>query len=167
MTASIPNATASSISHEADVSAAEIPPAADQGLVRVVVFNDHPVFRSSLSWKVGEQSGVELVADAASLSETLQVARDGAEGPVDVVVADLRIGDGNAEGIDSVKTLVSRLDGIPVIVYSDQYSRSFATRIFEAGAAAMLQKSSSAEQLVAAIHDAAGTQRNDGEENAA
>ncbi len=129
-----------------------------------MVFNDHPVFRSSLSWKIGESSGIELIADAASLSETLQLATCQ---EVDAVVADLRIGDGNAEGVESVRTLAKRLDGVPVIVYTDQYSRSFATRMNDAGAVAMVRKSADTESLVAAVHGAVSTNGNGAADSAA
>lgn len=129
---------------EADRASEEVP-------VRIVVFNDHPVFKSALSWKIADVSGIELIADTVSLSETLQTAGEAPAGAIDVLVADLRIGDGNSEGVECVKTLATRLDGIPVIVYSDYFSRSFATRMEKAGAAAIVQKSASIDDLAAAI----------------
>lgn len=136
----------------------------EQTPVRIIVFNDHPVFKSALSWKITEDTGIEFVADAVSLSETLHMAtgvmhsdvsEHSPERPTHAVIADLRIGDGNSEGIESVRTLASRLDEIPVVVYSDFFSRSYATRMAEAGAAALVQKSASVKDLVAAIHAAA------------
>lgn len=125
--------------------------------VRIIVFNDHPVFKSALPWKIGEESGIEFIADTVSLSETLQVADEQRTvGAIDAVVADLRIGDGNSEGIESVRTLSTRLASIPIIVYSDYYSRSYSTRMIDAGAAAVVQKSASIEELVDTIHRAVG-----------
>lgn len=124
-------------------------------LIRALIFNDHPVFRSALSWKIGNDTGVEVVADSPSLYETLALVNAAPGAPnIDIVVADLRIGDGNSEGIESIKTLAARLRQVPVIACSDLFSRSYIGRLQEAGAAAVLQKSGSIERLVEAIHAA-------------
>ncbi len=128
----------------------------DGGPLQVIVFNDHPVFRSALSWKMGKELGVQVVADAASLHETLALAKsrdhEGGTGDrIDAVIADLRIGDGNSEGVESVKVLSARLDNLPVIVSSDMCSRSYTVRMAEAGAAAVLPKSASMKSLAEAV----------------
>ncbi len=138
-----------------EVVAAAANPATESVPVRIIVFNDHPVFKSALSWKITEESGVEFVADTVSLSETLQTVAEQPGGVIHAVVADLRIGDGNSEGVESVRTLVSRLKGVPVVVCSDYFSRSYAKRMVEAGAAAMVQKSSGIEKLTTAILEVA------------
>ena len=106
--------------------------AQEHGPDRVIVFNDHPVFRSSLAWKMESGSGVRVIADAPSLYETLALAADLSP---DAVLADMRIGDGNSEGIESVAILRGKLGGIPIIVNSDFCSRSHLARMTEAGAA--------------------------------
>lgn len=122
----------------------------------VIVFSDHPVFRSSLAWKIDGGSGVRVIADAASLHETLTLA---AEFTPDAIVADMRVGDGNSEGVESVATLARKHDGIPVIVNSDFYSRAYLARMMDAGATAVMPKSASTQELVMAIRDAVAGSR--------
>ncbi len=129
--------------------------------VRVIVFNDHPVFRSALIWKIGEGSGVQVITDAASLVDTLSIADEESQYGLHAVVADLRIGDGNAEGMASVAELVNGLPNIPVVVSSDLYSRSFAERLTAAGAAAVVQKSAGVETVVSAILEAVADTRSE------
>ena len=125
-----------------------------------IVFNDHPVFRSNLAWKMEVNSGVRVIADVAALFDTLALAADLAP---DAILADMRIGDGNSEGIESVTTLARKLGGIPVIVNSDFCSRANVARMIEAGAAAVVSKSAGAETLVKAILDAVARSRSTAE----
>lgn len=114
--------------------------------VRALVFNDHPVFRSGLSWKLNGADGIEALGDSGSLHDVIESAR--IERP-DAVIADLRIGDGDSEGVEAVETLVSSLPGIAVIAYSDFYGSSYRSRMESAGAT-FVMKSSGLSKLVSA-----------------
>ncbi len=161
MPAGSPITRTASSSIEAVAGTTEADPAPESRSVRVVVFNDHPVFRSALSWKLGDDTGIRVIADSPSLHETLSLVGGLSHDAVHAVIADLRIGDGNSEGIESVRTLVSTLGSIPIIVCSDMYSSSFAARMREAGAAATVQKSASIDDCVAAIHSAVSNARSE------
>lgn len=124
--------------------------------VNIIVFNDHPVFRSSLAWKMASGSGVRVVADAPGLYDTIALV---AELAPDAVLADLRIGDGNSEGIESVTTLARSLGPVPIIVNSDFCSRAHIEKLMKAGATAVVPKSVDAESLVSAIRDAVANSR--------
>ena len=124
--------------------------------IKIIVFNDHPVFRSSLAWKMASGSGVRVVADAPGLYDTITLAADLAP---NAVLADLRIGDGNSEGIESVSTLARSLGPIPIIVNSDFCSRANIEKLIKAGATAVVPKSAGAESLVTAIRDAVANSR--------
>jgi DNA-binding NarL/FixJ family response regulator len=122
----------------------------------VVVFNDHPVFRAGFSWKLSEECGVEILANAESLAaavEQVSVCEP------DAVIADLRICDGSREGIEAVETLARKFSGQPVIVYSDFYSSSYVQRMEEAGAAAFVLKSAGPHRLAKAIRQAVAERR--------
>lgn len=123
--------------------------------IHVVTYSDHPVFRSSLSWKICPDSGIAVVADAPSLYDTLALIDEAKDsgGQIDAVIADLRIGDGNSEGIESVRTLASSLDTIPVVVCSDLGTSSYSSKMIKAGAAAVVQKSAGVDQLVNALRE--------------
>ena len=101
-------------------------------------------------------SGVRVVADAPGLYDTITLAADLAP---NAVLADLRIGDGNSEGIESVSTLARSLGPIPIIVNSDFCSRANIEKLIKAGATAVVPKSAGAESLVTAIRDAVANSR--------
>ncbi len=126
-------------------------PSLQSAPTRVVIFNDHPVFRSTLWWKLAPSEGIEVVADAVSLGEVLTGAR---ENDADAIVADLRIGDGNSEGISSTETIVKRSEGVPVIVCTDFHFRAYIKKLVGAGATAVLPKSATAAELAFTIADA-------------
>ena len=94
-----------------------------------------------------------VIADAPSVHETIAIARDLKP---DAVIADLRIGDGNSEGVSVVATLISQLENTPVIVNSDHSSRSYNEKLTTAGATAVIAKSAAcADELMDALdHDA-------------
>lgn len=126
-------------------------PSASPDPVTVLVFNDHPVFRTSLPWKMESDSNLQVVADVPSLFETVKLVN---ELEPSVIVAELRIGDGNSEGVESIATLAASAGSLPIVVTSDHGSRSYVARLMAAGATAVIQKSSGASALVEAIHQA-------------
>jgi DNA-binding NarL/FixJ family response regulator len=85
------------------------------------------------------------------------------------VIADMRVGDGNSEGVESISTLSAKLQHTPVIVISDHCSRSFISRLLNAGAKAVVPKSAGIDGLVDAIKQAvaAGTRPTDRSRTAA
>ena len=119
--------------------------------VSVVIFNDRPVFRSSLPWKMDADSNLQVIADVPSRYETVKIVE---ELSPSVIVADLRIGDGNSEGIESITELASSANALPIVVTSEFCSRSYVTRLMAAGATTVVQKSAGTQALVTAIHRA-------------
>lgn len=119
--------------------------------ISVFIFSDHPVFRSGLIWKLDESQDIEIVGESGTLFEATTLAKSALP---DVVIADMRIGDGNAEGIESVVEIARCLSDVPVIVFSEFYSASYRERMTRAGASSFVMKSSDMSQLVSAIHDA-------------
>jgi DNA-binding NarL/FixJ family response regulator len=119
--------------------------------ISVFLFHDHPVFRSGLTWKLGDDAGIEVIGDSGAIHEAIEKARSLEP---DVVVADLRIGDGDSEGVEAVEALVASLPNVPVIVYSDFYSSAYRARMEAAGASAFIMKSPAAARLVKAVREA-------------
>ena len=134
------------------------PQSPQRDVATVVVFNDHPVFRAGFIWKMDGQSGIEVLADAASLSETFVMTVEC--GP-DAVIADLRISDGGSEGIEAIEALARKFPGTPVVVYSDFYSSSYVRKMEQAGAAAFVLKSAGPQKLVTAVQTAVAERRAD------
>ena len=125
-----------------------VDPYPSPGPITVVVFNDHPVFRTSLPWKMDAGSNLQVIADVPSRHEAVKLIN---ELSPSVVVAELRIGDGNSEGIESISELAAHAKTLPIIVTSEHGSKSFLAQLVGAGATAVVQKSSGTRALVDAI----------------
>lgn len=114
--------------------------------IRVVIADDHPMYRYGLGAVLGNQPGIELVGEAADGLELLRIAREA--GP-DVVVTDLampRLG-----GPEAAQRLLADAPGLAILIltmHSDDESLFAAMR---AGARGYLLKGSDRAELIAAI----------------
>lgn len=118
--------------------------------VRAVVVEDHPVTRFGIVTLL-EQHGVSVVGEAATGEAGLEVV---AEARPDVVVTDLRLG----EGIDgvAVTTAVAQLPAPPAVLVLTTYDTDRdIVRAVEAGAAGYLLKDAPPADIVTAVRDAA------------
>ncbi|MGM1017449.1 MAG: response regulator [Actinomycetota bacterium] len=122
--------------------------------VRVLLVDDHPVVRAGVRSLFAPDSGVDVVAEAATGEEAVVLARHLRP---DVVLCDLRLGN----GMDGVQTTeaIRALEPAPVVVILTTFDRDVEILgAVEAGAAGYLLKDSSSEQIVAAIRNAAAGQ---------
>ncbi|MEW1697684.1 response regulator transcription factor [Streptomyces sp. NPDC091278] len=81
--------------------------------IRVVLVDDHPVFRMGLSILLETLPGVTVVAEAGSAEAA--VAAVGAYGP-DLAVVDLHLGDRLPSGIDAIRAMLRVRPGTAVLV---------------------------------------------------
>lgn len=79
--------------------------------VRILVVDDHPMFRLGLVALLGSMDGLEVVAEAATLAAAI-AAVDELE--IDVVIMDLHLGDDS--GVVATREVLSRRPGIGVLV---------------------------------------------------
>jgi len=114
-------------------------------MTRVVVVDDHPVFRKGLVALL-RASDVDVVGEAESGTEAIEVVRDLAP---DLVLMDLGLPD--ASGIVATERIVAEWPEVRVVVitlYDDEQSVRAA---FEAGASAYVLKRSPPDQIIAAM----------------
>lgn len=118
--------------------------------VRVLLVDDHSLIRQGLRRAFEETDDLDVVAEAASLSEAFALER--AHAP-DVTVVDIHLGDGT--GIDYVRQVRSRRPqaGLVVLTMNDGDEHLFAA--LEAGASAFVLKGAPSEDVVGAARQAA------------
>ncbi len=122
--------------------------------LRVLLVDDHPIVRAGVRSLFTPDSGVDVVAEAATGEEAVALAR---HLHPDVVLCDLRLGDG-MDGVQTTEALRT-LDPAPAVVILTTFDRDVEILgAVEAGAAGYLLKDSSSEQIVAAIRNAAAGQ---------
>jgi DNA-binding NarL/FixJ family response regulator len=119
-------------------------------LIRVLIADDHPLFRDGLTTLVNEGPDTEIAGAATSGTEAVDLTR---ETQPDVVVMDLHMPGLN--GIEATRRIVADSPHITVLVltmFDDDDSIFSALR---AGARGYLLKGADREQIRCAIHAAA------------
>src|SRR3546814_18321107 len=103
--------------------------------LRLLVVDDHPVFRMGMVALLGSIEGISVVAEAASASEAVAAADDN---ELDVVIMDLHLGE--SSGVDATREIAQRHPdlGVLVVTMLDDDDSVFAS--MRAGARGYLQK---------------------------
>jgi len=119
-------------------------------LIKVLLVDDHLVVRSGLRALLGTQADIEVVAEAASGEEALQLLeRD----PVSVVVMDLAMGPG-MDGIEAIRKIRERNARQAILVFTTYDSDADIVRAVDAGAMGYLLKDAAPDEIFAAIRGA-------------
>ncbi|MGE0450623.1 MAG: response regulator [Vicinamibacterales bacterium] len=114
--------------------------------IRLVVVDDHPLFRKGLVDLIHDEPGLQVCGEAATISEALSVIA--AEAP-SVAVVDLSLGD--ESGLDLIASLAAHHPGVHVLVLSGHDERVHADRALKAGALGYIMKDKAATELLSAI----------------
>lgn len=114
-------------------------------MVRVVVVDDHPMWRDGVARDLAE-AGIEVVGTAGDGRSAVDVAK--ATRP-DVVVMDLQLPE--LSGVEATRAVVEALPGVRVLVLSASGEHDDVLDAVKAGATGYLIKSASAAELLAAV----------------
>jgi two-component system invasion response regulator UvrY len=115
-------------------------------MLRILIADDHPVFRRGLKQIVEEAPDLVVAGEAANGAEALQEARTD---DYDVVLLDITMPVKN--GVDVLSQLKHERPALPVLMLSMHPEEQYAVRALRAGASGYLTKESAPEELVAAI----------------
>jgi DNA-binding NarL/FixJ family response regulator len=119
--------------------------------IRIVLVEDNQVFREALELLLGLRSDVQVVASVADGAGAVPAVREHAP---DVVLMDYRL-----PGLDGVQATAAVLEASPdvaVVCLTASANRREIEALYEAGAVACLTKDQELDEIVAAIHTAAG-----------
>ncbi|MGW0486019.1 response regulator transcription factor [Nonomuraea sp. NPDC003214] len=119
-------------------------------MIRLILVDDHPVVRSGLRAMLAGQPDFELVGEAATAEEGVNLAKT--LGP-DVVLMDLQLGPG-MHGSEATRRIVE-LNGPRVLVLTTFDTDADIVAAVEAGAIGYLLKDAPSDDLHAAIRSAA------------
>ena len=118
--------------------------------IRILMVDDHSLFRESLGRFLEIEPEVRVVGKCATIAETLETI-DRTE--VDVILLDYDLGD--EHGLDLLTELKRRGSGARALMVTAGVSDDTAVRVMEAGAAGIFQKRDNTEQLLTAIRQVA------------
>jgi len=115
--------------------------------IRVLIVDDHAILRAGVREMLTDESDLQVVGEAGSAEEALQVLNGGTE--VDIVVLDITLP--GHSGIDLLKQLRNDRPDLAILVLSMHPERSFAVRLMRAGANGYVPKMIVPEELVKAV----------------
>jgi DNA-binding NarL/FixJ family response regulator len=115
-------------------------------MIRLLIADDHTMFREVLRNLLAREPDFEVVAEAADWEEVLESAQNSS---FDVMVLDLSMPKGN--GIDVIRQLKTRFPATPILVLTMHHEERYAAQAIESGASGYITKDAAVQQLVVAI----------------
>jgi DNA-binding NarL/FixJ family response regulator len=120
-------------------------------LIRVLLADDHAIFRAGLRRLVEEAGDMVVVAEAADGREAIEQIHDAM---LDVAVIDISMP--GLDGLEVISQLSSSHPTLPVLVLTMHEEEQYVVRTIAAGAKGYITKRSVPEQLVKAIRKVHG-----------
>jgi len=118
------------------------------GRHKILLVEDHPIFRLGLAELINNEDDLVVVGGAESLNQALAAVEDLSP---DLVVADITLHE--SDGIDLVKELSRRYKNLPVLILSMHDEFLYAERALRAGARGYIMKQEAMESVVSAIRN--------------
>jgi DNA-binding NarL/FixJ family response regulator len=115
--------------------------------LRILLVDDHPIFRAGVRSLMDSQHGVEVIAEAEDGAGAVEIAL--AQKP-DVVLIDVSMPGMN--GLDATLRIVKEAPEVKVLCLSMHSDRRFVDAALRSGARGYLLKECALEELVSAIH---------------
>lgn len=123
-------------------------------MIRVLVVDDHPIFREGIKTILATTRDIQIVAEAGEGRQALRMA---AEREWDVILLDLALPD--IHGLEVLRGIKGLRPSGPVLILSMQDEMPYALLTLRAGAAGYLVKDSVAGEIINAIRKVARGQR--------
>lgn len=114
---------------------------------RIVIADDHPLFRGALRQALCDIYPDVLIEEAGSLDDVIAILEKSEE--PDLILLDLKMP--GVQGFSGLMYLRAQYPGVPVMVVSANEDVSAIRRALDFGASGFVPKSTSAEQIRAAL----------------
>jgi two-component system, NarL family, invasion response regulator UvrY len=114
--------------------------------VRVGIADDHPITRTALRCYLDEQEGIQVVAEASSGREAIDLVRTHL---VDVLLLDLDMP--GQSGIDALTMIKAKAEHVGVLILSGYPEHQYAVPLIRNGASGYLNKACEPGEIVTAI----------------
>lgn len=119
-------------------------------IIRILLVDDHEIVRTGLKTYLETQNGMEVVAEAGSGEEALQVAP---QSRPDVIIMDITMP--GMGGIEATRQFLAAYPEGRILALTVHTDQQYFFEMMAAGAAGYLAKQAAAEELVEAIRSVA------------
>lgn len=116
-------------------------------MIKLMIVEDHELFRTGIQNIIGSMSGVEVVGEASSGEEAIAMAR---RLEPDLILMD--VGLPGISGLETTERILKAQPGIRVIVLTAHSEPPLPARLLDIGASGYLTKGASAEELISAVN---------------
>jgi DNA-binding NarL/FixJ family response regulator len=123
----------------------------NDGLMQVLVVDDHPIVRHGVVQLINQTHGLEVVAQAGTAAEALKIAEAGG---IDLAVVDVSLQ--GVSGLELVKQIRERGIDMPILVMSMHDESFYAERALRAGAQGYVMKQRATAEIATAIERVLG-----------
>lgn len=113
---------------------------------RVVIVDDHPLFRERLAQLINHELDMEVCGEAESAVPGIQLIRSTSP---DLAIVDITLK--GSSGLELIKSIKALSIGTPVLVLSMHDEALYAERALRAGATGYITKHQAADEIIVAI----------------
>ncbi len=113
---------------------------------RIIIVDDHPLFRKGLEQLISSHGGFVVCAEAGDAAAAMDVIRRVSP---DLAIVDLSLP--GANGIELIKNIRAEFSKLPVLVLSMHDESLYAVRALRAGANGYVMKQEALENVITAI----------------
>ncbi|AWH33924.1 response regulator transcription factor [Stenotrophomonas sp. SAU14A_NAIMI4_8] len=124
--------------------------------ISVALVDDHDIVRFGLGTLLSRECDLELVGSFATSTELLNALEIRVP---DVLLVDLRLGEGDIDGMALISQVVQRHPGCRILVLSVDDVPANVARALQLGGTAFVNKNAAASELVLAVRQAAKGRR--------
>jgi DNA-binding NarL/FixJ family response regulator len=122
------------------------PPASDKPKRRVLIVDDHPIFRDGITQLINQEEDLEVCGGVGSAPQALSAVE---QLQPDMLVVDISIQGTN--GIELMKAIRAQRPTLPVLIASMHDENIYAERALRAGARGYIMKAAPSELVIQAI----------------
>jgi DNA-binding NarL/FixJ family response regulator len=115
---------------------------------RIVIVDDHPLFRKGLEQLINSESSFAVCGEAGNAAEAMEVIR---KLNPDLAIVDLSLP--GANGIELIKNTRAEFPRLPILVLSMHDESLYALRALRAGAEGYVMKHEAMTNVIHAIHE--------------
>ena len=114
---------------------------------RVVLVEDHPMFREQLAQLIDKEPGMNVCGQTDNIQDAFNLIECSQP---DVAIVDLTLK--GAGGLELIKNLKAKEINVPVLVLSMHDEALYAERVLKAGARGYITKNEASKEVMTAIH---------------